>query len=43
MLRACLRLCVGEPGTRHAGDSGLARPSRDPAHGSLHGIEPRAI
>ncbi len=33
---ARLRLCAGERRARHASNSGLARPSRHPAHCPLH-------
>jgi integrase len=40
---ARLRLRPGQSGPRHAGHSGLAWPSRDPAHRPLYGIKPRAV
>jgi hypothetical protein len=33
-----LRLCPGQQGARHPGNTGLARPSIDHQHGGLYGL-----
>ena len=39
---ARLRLCAGQCGPRHTGNSGLAWPSRHPTHRPVYGIEAKS-
>src|SRR5436190_7621514 len=38
-----LRICAGQQGPRHQGDSGVARPSIDYEHRGLHGISAEPV